>query len=292
MPQMAITMGVGTIMEAREIVLLALGEHKADIIRRAVEQEVSTEIASSFLQEHPNVTFYLDKPAAAKLTRISAPWLLGSCQWDELLERKALIWLSDEVKKPILKLTEEDYTSNDLGQLVRSRGRPYDINLRVFRHMMKTITGWPGGKNTRLQVLILSPHPDDDVICMAGTMMRLVEQGHEVHTAYMVNGYLSVFDHNVIRHAEFVREFNRIFGLTPEQTANIEEHIENFLCGKKPTDADTIEVQAIKALIRRTEAVAAAKYCGIPETNIHFLDLPFYNAGIVSRFSIGSDDVI
>jgi glucosamine-6-phosphate deaminase len=157
--------------------------------------------------------------------------------------------------------------------------------------MMKTVTGWPAGKSGSKTVLILSPHPDDDVISMAGTMARLVEQGHEVHTAYMTGGYLSVFDYNVLRHAEFVKEFNRIFGLTPEQTANIEEHIENFLRCKKPTDIDTTEIQAIKALIRRTEAVAAAQFCGIREESIHFLDLPFYNTRIIHRYSLGQEDV-
>lgn len=290
-PQMAITRGIGTIMEAREIVLLAFGEHKASIVRRAVEGDICAEVAASYLQEHPNVTFYLDEPAAAELTRMSTPWLLGPCQWDEMLERRAVIWLSQKTKKPILKLTEEDYVENSLGELIRARRRAYDINLTVFRQMMKTVTGWPGGKARPIKVLIFSPHPDDDVICIAGTMMRLVEQGHEVHTAYMVSGYLSVYDHNVLRHAEFIKEFNRIFGLTPEQTAVIEEHIETFLRGKKVGEIDTDEIRAIKSLIRRTEAAAAAKFCGIKEENIHFLDLPFYNTGTVQKLSIGPKDV-
>jgi len=290
-PRLAITMGVGTVMEAREIVLLAFGEHKAGIIRQAVEGEVSTEVAASFLQEHRKATFYLDEAAAAELTRMFTPWLNGTCRWDEVLERKAVMWLAEKVKKPILKLTDEDYAENSLGGLTRARGRAYDVNLNVFRRMMKTITGWPAGKDGPVRILILNPHPDDDVISMAGTMMRLVEQGHQVHTAYMVNGYLSIYDHDVLRYAGFVKEFTKIFKLIPERTTTIEEHIEKFLRLKKVGDIDTPEIQAIKALIRRTEAVAAAKFCGIQDKNIHFLDLPFYNTATVQRFSIGPKDV-
>ncbi|MFB3892640.1 MAG: glucosamine-6-phosphate deaminase [Phycisphaerae bacterium] len=290
-PRMAVTMGVGTILAARQVALLAFGEHKAPIVRRAVEGEVSPGVAASFLQEHANATFYLDTAAAADLTRIATPWLLGHCQWDELLQRQAVIWLSRKIGKPILKLTDEDYAENGLAELLHASGGSYDVNIRVFKRMMGTITGWPGGKVKKKRTLILSPHPDDDVICMGGTMARLVQQGHEVHVAYMVSGYLSVFDHDAARFADFVREFNRIFGLTPKQTAAIEKHIDKFLRNKKPGDIDTPEVQAIKALIRRTEAVAAAAYCGIPEDRCHFLDMPFYNTGKVQKLSISDADI-
>jgi len=156
---------------------------------------------------------------------------------------------------------------------------------------MDTITGWPGGKNTHKRILILSPHPDDDVISMGGTIIRLAEQGHDTHVAYMVSGYLSVFDHLVSRYADFVREFNDIFGLTPEQTASIERHIDRFLRHKLPGEVDSPEVQAVKTLIRKTEALDAAKYCGLSENNIHFLDMPFYNTGKVQKLSIGTDDI-
>ncbi len=290
-PQMAITMGVGTILQAREICLLAFGEHKAPIIKRAVEGEVSLQVAASFLQNHPNATFFLDEAASGDLTRQATPWLLGGCQWDDILERQAVTWLAGKVQKPILKLTDEDYGENHLEELARTRGGAYHVNLNVFRRMMNTITGWPGGKAGARRVLILSPHPDDDVICMGGTMARLAEQGHEVHTAYMVSGYLSVFDHDVSRFADFVREFNKIFKLTPDQTAVIEEHIEKFLRMKKPGDIDTAEVQAIKALIRKGEAIDAAKYCGLLEENIHFLDLPFYNTGMVEKLPVSARDI-
>ena len=291
-PETAITMGVGTILEAREIALLAFGEHKAPILRRAVEDEISGSVAASYLQDHPARTFFLDQPAAAALTRFATPWLLGPCRWDDLLERQAVIWLAQKLEKPILKLTEEDYAENGLADLLAYRqGGSYQCNIHVFRRLMNTITGWPGGKERKHRVLVLSPHPDDDVISMGGTLMRFVEQGHEVHTAYMASGYLSVFDHDVQRYADFVREFNTIFALRSEDSARIERHIDKFLLQKKPADMDTDEVRKIKALVRRTEALDAARYCGIPEDRAHFLDLPFYDTGLVQKLPIGPKDV-
>ena len=290
-PEMAITMGVGTILEAREICLMAFGEKKAEIIRRAIEGPVSASVSASFLQEHAKTTIYLDTAAAVKLSRIAIPWVLGPCVWDDELHRRAVIHLALKLDKPILKLTDEDYLENGLLGLVRSRGGAYNANLFVFRHLMDTITGWPGGKGKKKRVLIFSPHPDDDVICMGGSMIRLVEQGHDTHVAYMVSGYISVFDHTVSRHADFAREFNKIFGLTPEHTASVEEHIERFLRNKKRGEPDSLEIRNIKSLIRKTEAVAAAKYCGLPDENIHFLDMPFYETGQVEKHDIGPEDV-
>lgn len=290
-PDTAITMGVGSILDAREIALLAFGEHKAPIVRRAVEGEVSHSVVASFLQEHPNTTFYLDRPAAAELPRIATPWLAGHCDWDEALQRRAVIRLATHLNKPILKLTDEDYAENGLHELLRQRGRAYDQNITVFRHMMNTITGWPAGKGEKRHILILSPHPDDDVICMGGTMTRLAQQGHEIHVAYMVSGCLSVFDHDVIRYADFVREFNAIFGLTPEQTRKTEQRIDALLRNKTPGQPDAPEIQALKGRIRRGEAIDAAGYCGIAEKNLHFLDLPFYNTGKVQKLSIGAEDI-
>jgi glucosamine-6-phosphate deaminase len=290
-PEMAITMGVGTILDAREICLLAFGEHKAPTIRRAVEDEVSAAVAASFLQEHPHATFFLDEAAAADLTRLAAPWLLGPCQWDDLLGRQAVIWLARKLDKPILKLTDEDYGENGLGDLSGKKGGAYHVNLDVFRRLMGTITGWPGGKKGSRRVLVFSPHPDDDVISMGGTLMRFAEQGHEVHTAYMVSGYLSVFDHDVARYADFVAEFSRIFGLTSQETSTIEKHIEQFLRQKRPGDVDTREVRAVKALIRRAEAMDAARYSGIPETRVHFLEMPFYDTGMVEKRPLDDNDI-
>ena len=290
-PQMAITMGVATIMEARQIALLAFGEHKAAILRRAVEDEVTPAVAASYLHEHPAVTFHLDEGSAGHLARLAAPWLLGPCEWDAALERQAVVWLARRLEKPILKLTDEDYTENGLSDLLRARGGAYHLNIAVFRHLMETITGWPGGKEKKRRVLVLSPHPDDDVISMGGTLIRLVQQGHEVHVAHMVTGYLAVFDHNAARHADFVREFNRIFGLTPDQTTDIESHIDQFLRHKQPGETDTEEVRAVKRLIRRSEALDAARFCGLPEECVHFLELPFYEAESVEDRRVGPDDV-
>jgi glucosamine-6-phosphate deaminase len=290
-PEMAITMGVGTILESREICLLAFGEHKAPTLRRAVEGEVSSTVAASFLQEHPNTTFFLDEAAAADLTRLAAPWLLGPCQWDDLLACQAVIWLARKLAKPILKLTDEDYGEHGLGDLAGEKGGAYHVNLEIFRRLMGTITGWPGGKQGAQRVLILSPHPDDDVISMGGTLMRFAEQGHEVHTAYMVSGYLSVFDHDVERYADFVAEFSRIFGLTSQEMSAIEKHIDQFLRQKKPGDIDTREVQAVKSLIRRAEALDAARYSGIPEARVHFLDMPFYDTGMVEKRPLDEKDI-
>jgi glucosamine-6-phosphate deaminase len=290
-PQEALTMGVATILEAREICLLAFGEHKAPIIRRAVEGDVSASVAASFLQQHPQATFYLDAAAADDLTRMATPWLLGPCAWDEIIERQAAIWLARKLKKPILKLTDEDYGENGLADLTRRRGGAYHANLAVFHRLMNTITGWPGGKGEKRRVLVLSPHPDDDVISMGGTLTRLVEQGHNVFTAYMVSGYLSVFDHDVARYADFVRDFSRIFGVDPEQSAAIERHIDQFLRQKRPGDIDTPEVQAVKALIRKAEALDAARFCRVPEANVRFLEMPFYDTGTVQKRLISAEDV-
>jgi len=290
-PQMAVTMGVATIMEARRVALLAFGEHKAAIVRRAVEDPVTPAVAASYLHEHPDATFHLDEASAARLARLATPWLLGPCRWDAGLERQAVVWLAGQVEQPILKLTDQDYTENGLADLVRARGGAYHLNISVFRHLMDTITGWPGGKEAKHRILILSPHPDDDVISMGGTLIRLLQQGHEVHVAHMVTGYLAVFDHNAARHADFVRGFNRIFGLTPDQTTDLESHIDQFLRHKQPGEADTDEVRAVKRLIRRSEALDAARFCGLPEARVHFLELPFYEAASVEDRRVGPDDV-
>jgi len=290
-PELAVTMGVATILEARQIALLAFGEHKAPVIRRAVEGEVAPAVAASFLQEHPRAALYLDEAAAADLTRLATPWLLGPCEWDDVLERQAVIWLARKLAKPILKLTDEDYAENGLADLIRRRGGAYHANLDAFRRLMGTITGWPGGKEEKHRVLVLSPHPDDDVISMGGTLARFAGQGHDVHVGYMVSGYLSVFDHDVSRYADFVREFNRIFGLTPDLAAALEQRIDRFLRLKRPGDVDAPEVQAVKSLIRRTEALDAARFCGVPESHVRFLDLPFYDTGTVEKRPLGPDDV-
>jgi glucosamine-6-phosphate deaminase len=320
-PRKAITMGVGTILSAKKVVLLAFGEHKAGVIKRAVEGEVSTHVAASFLQEHPSAKMYLDPSSAAELTRFKTPWMLAemsqfSLKWDSQQTKKAVIWLARTLNKPILKLTEEDYNEHGLQELLSTRrGGAYDINIEVFRALQGTITGWPGGKPLEKgrgerrevaralaqskgaevfpkKVVVFSPHPDDDVISMGGTFIRLCEQGHEVHVAYQTSGNIAVFDENAVRHTEFAAEFCRAFKLFGGKEAQkLEDKILSFVKTKEPGEIDSPELQVIKGLIRRTEARSGARYSGVKTQNIHFLDLPFYETGRVKKKPLGEDDI-
>ena len=306
-PRRAITMGVGTILDARRVVLIAFGEHKADVVAQAVEGPVTAKIAASYLQEHPSATVVLDEAAAAGLTRYRSPWLLGPVAWDDVRIRKAVVWLARKLDKPVLKLTEEDYNEAGLQDLVAGRGPAYDINVDVFRAMAETVTGWPGGKPAAMKrpgdidrptdavfpkrVLVFSPHPDDDVLSMGGTLIRLADQGHEVHVAYQTSGNLAVFDADAIRFSEFALDFSRIFAISPDEAAAIERHIEDQLRKKRPGQIDSPEVRRIKTLIRRGEARDAARVCGIPVERLHFLELPFYETGTVRKLPPGEADV-
>ncbi|MBL0870029.1 MAG: glucosamine-6-phosphate deaminase [Phycisphaerales bacterium] len=320
-PRKAITMGVGTILAAKKVVLLAFGEHKAGVIKRAVEGEISTHVAASFLQEHPSAKMYLDPSSAAELTRFKTPWMLAemsqfSLKWDTQQTKKAVIWLARTLSKPILKLTEEDYNEHGLQELLSTRrGGAYDINIEVFRALQGTITGWPGGKPLEKgrgerrevaralaqskgaevfpkKVVVFSPHPDDDVISMGGTFIRLCEQGHEVHVAYQTSGNIAVFDENAVRHTEFAAEFCRAFKLFGGKEAQkLEDKILSFVKTKEPGEIDSPELQVIKGLIRRTEARSGARYSGVKPQNIHFLDLPFYETGRVKKKPLGEDDI-
>lgn len=306
-PRRAITMGVGTILEAKQVYLMAFGEGKAPVVAQAVEGPISTSIAASFLQEHVNAKIVLDEAAAAELTRFRCAWTADNVEWSEELIRKAVIWLATHLGKPILKLTEEDYNEEGLQDLLASHGSAYDINLAVFRHLQSTITGWPAGKpaHARLpgdvprnhdeifpkRVLVFSPHPDDDVISMGGTLSRLTEQGHDVHVAYQTSGNIAVFDEDAARFTEFVGEFNRAFGIDKALTNQIEHEIQQSLGNKLPGQVDSDKVQAIKGMIRRGEARAAARACGVPDEGLHFLDMPFYETGRVRKKPLGEDDI-
>jgi glucosamine-6-phosphate deaminase len=306
-PRRAITMGVGTILEAKKVLLMAFGEGKANVVAKAVEGEISSIVAASFLQTHPNAQFVLDDAAAESLTRRRSPWLLGRVDWNDQLIRKAVIWLAERVKKPILKLTEEDYNEEGLQDLLASQGTAYNINIEVFRDLQATITGWPGGKPAHARragdmprfgvgdfpkrVLIFSPHPDDDVISMGGTLIRLVDQGHEVHVAYQTSGNIAVFDDDAVTFMDFVSEFNRHFNIDPKRTAQYEAHIDEFVKHKKPGQVDSPEVQFIKGLIRRGEARAATRACNIPDAQLHFMDMPFYETGRVRKKPLSDEDI-
>jgi len=249
----------------------------------------------------------LDLAAAEQLTRVKSPWVLGTVPWEQRTIRKAVIWLASRTGKAILKLTDEDYNENHLQALLAAHGPAYAINLLVFRGLQMGVTGWPGGKPPikkqpgdvdrptddiyPKRVLVFSPHPDDDAISMGGTLIRLVDQGHEVHVAYQTSGNIAVFDSDALSFAEFATEFNRSFGMDTRQIMQIEDHIEQFLRNKKPGQIDSPEVQRIKTLIRYGEARAAGRQCGVPEQNIHFLDMPFYETGRVTKKPLSPRDI-
>ncbi|MCU0450995.1 MAG: glucosamine-6-phosphate deaminase [Bernardetiaceae bacterium] len=303
-PRRAVTMGVGTILKARKIVLMAWGEGKARIIKATVEGQVTDLIPATFLQNHPNATVVLDDASAAHLTRTKTPWLVGPCRWDQALTRKAVIWLCQTVNKPVLKLTDNDYNEHGMADLVTEHGPAYNINIDVFNKLQNTITGWPGGKPNAddsrrperskpfpKRVLIFSPHPDDDVISMGGTLIRLVEQGHDVHVAYQTSGNIAVFDDDALRFADFVRDMAGNAGLKLEEASAWFKLVADGIHNKKPGEVDIPEVQHIKGMIRRGEAKAACRYCGVPDSNMHFLDMPFYETGRVKKKPIGEADV-
>lgn len=291
-PKKAITMGVGTIMAAKRIILMAWGEGKAGILNQSVEGEIKESIPATFLQHHENCDFIIDYAAASSLTRISNPWLVTECDWTDNLIKKATIWLSEKLNKAILKLTNEDYNEHGMGSLVAEVGSAEHINLKVFNQLQRTITGWPGGKpnaddSNRPErkspypktSLIFSPHPDDDVISMGGTLLRLVDQGHDVHVAYQTSGNIAVFDDEVIRFLDFATDIQENNTQLHEEFKKIRE----FLSNKTPGQVDSSEIQKIKGLIRKGEALAACRYCGVNESNAHFQNLPFYETGTVKK---------
>lgn len=303
-PKKAITMGVGTILQSKRIVMMAWGEGKGPIIRKAVEGPVTDQIPSTFLQKHPNTLVVLDEAASSQLTAVKTPWLVDSCVWTDRLIRKAVVWLCQQIKKPILKLTNHDYMEHGMGDIITEYGSAYQVNIKVFNDLQHTITGWPGGKPNAddkhrperatpfpKKAIIFSPHPDDDVISMGGTFIRLVDQKHEVHVAYQTSGNIAVFDEDAIRFADFVRDFNDSFGFSREDGLKFYNKVVQDLKDKKPGDLDTPEVLQIKGLIRRGEAKAGCRSAGIPDDQAHFLDMPFYETGTVKKKPLGEEDI-
>lgn len=303
-PRRAITMGVGTILQAKKIYMMAWGEGKANIVRETIEGAMNTSIPATFLQQHKQTEVILDTAAAAELTRIKTPWLAGPIKWNNFLIKKAVIWLSLKLAKPILKLTEEDYREFGMNDILVEIGTAYNVNIRVFNQIQHTITGWPGGKPNAddtyrperktpfpKKALIFSPHPDDDVISMGGTFIRLVDQGHKVHVAYQTSGNIAVFDDDALRFADFVSDYHDAFKLDDSLVDSIFSGIRSFLAEKNQAEPDSEEIKIIKGLIRRGEAKAACRYVGIPDENIHFLDLPFYETGKIRKKPIGPDDI-
>ena len=304
-PVSSITMGVATILGAKKVFLMAWGESKASMIKECVEGNMADSIPASFLQAHNNAHVIVDLSAAANLTRIRRPWLVTSCEWNDKLIRSAIVWLCQLTGKPILKLTNKDYNENGLSELLALYGSAYNVNIKIFNDLQHTITGWPGGKPNAddtyrperatpypKRIVVFSPHPDDDVISMGGTIRRLVEQGHEVHIAYETSGNIAVSDEEVVRFLHFINGFNQLFNHSADQVINEKyAEIRNFLREKKDGDPDTKDILTIKGLIRRGEARTACAYNNIPLSRCHFLDLPFYETGKIQKNPIGKADV-
>ena len=295
-PKMAITMGLDTIMKAKQIILMAWGEDKAQVVKDIVEGEVTEDIPASILQEHPEIEVIVDESAATQLTRMDSPWVVGPCQWTRKLIRKAVIWLCYKLQKPILKLTYKDYVRNSLAGMLDALGKSYDqINIEVFNDLQHTISGWPGGKpnaddTTRpvtsnpfpKRVLIFSPHPDDDIISMGGTFCRLIQQGHDVHVAYETSGNVAVYDDVVIQFLDTAREI----GL-----GNRVEEVRDIIASKIEGKPEPRALLNIKGSIRRGEARAADRSIGLDDQKVHFLNLPFYESGTIKKGELGDADI-
>ncbi|RYZ48083.1 MAG: glucosamine-6-phosphate deaminase, partial [Chitinophagaceae bacterium] len=303
-PRLALTMGLGTILKAKKIILMGWGSTKAPVVQKAVEERITEQVPASLLQTHDDVQFVVDNLAAAELTRFKSPWLTGDIEWTPTLVKKAVVNMALHLKKPILSLTNNDYNEYGLSDLLVERGDAYEINLQVFYAMRDSITGWPGGKPNAVipahpersepfpkRCLIFSPHPDDDIISMGGTFQRMHDQGHEVHVAYQTSGNIAVTDEFVTRFLDFAVGFEQLFGMDSKPAQKVSEEARAFLRNKKSNQMDTPEVRSIKGLIRRGEAAATCRYVGIKEEGIHFLNLPFYETGTIEKAPMGEDDI-
>ena len=298
-PSKAITMGIRTIFNSKRIIMMAWGIQKALIVKKSVENNITSLIPTTYLQNHKNTTLVLDKECSSELTRFKTPWLVGPCDWSDLMKRKAIVWLCEITGKSILKLTDEDYNKNGLSDLLALEGTSYGINIKMFNHFQNTISGWPGGKpgaddSTRPErktpnpkrVIIFSPHPDDDVISMGGTFDRLVSQGHDVHVAYQASGNVAVSDHDALKFIEVSADM-----FTGELKLKIEPLIKE-LKNKKADKIDSPEVRQLKGFIRKREAISATRYIGIPDSNTHFMNLPFYETGRIKKNPPSKKDVL
>ena len=304
-PRMAITMGISTILKSKKIILMAWGQAKASVIKKAVEDDDTEDVPASLLQNHDDCTFIIDETAASALTRFKSPWLTGECDWTDKMIKKAVVNLAMQLKKPVLSLTNNDYNDNGLSDLLVEKGDAYEINLHVFYLLRDSITGWPGGKPTDQRTthperhepfpkkaILFSPHPDDDIISMGGTFMRLHDQGHDVHVAYQTSGNIAVTDEFVTRFIDFAVGFENMFDIDETKSKKILDEAIAFLKTKKSTEKDTAEIRAIKGLIRRCEAKATCKYVGLTNEQIHFQNLPFYETGTIEKNPMGEEDVL
>ncbi len=295
-PRLAVTMGIASILKAKRIVLMAFGENKANVVCEAIEGQITDAVPASFLQEHYNCTFYLDEASSQELTRFKAPWLAGHIDWTEKKIRKAVCSMGIALGKPLLMLTKEDYLNEGLADLLERHGPVAEVNLRVFNGLRDTITGWPGGKPYEdvprhperrfpesKRVIIFSPHPDDDIISMGGTFIRLVQQGHDVHVGYQTSGNIAVSDEFVMRQIDFAVEFDDYFEIDKSRAGNIWKDAAAFIKTKSRYQKDIPEIRSIKGMIRRTEARATCRYVGVKDENMHFMNLPFYETGLIEK---------
>ena len=289
-PTKAITMGIGSILKAKRIVLLGWGHKKAEVVALTIEKEITSLYPATFLQNHPNCTFVLDEEASAELTKHKTPWLVKECEWTESLIKKAIVWLSHQTQKPVLKLTNRDYNEHGLSSLIASKGQSYDLNIKLFNQLQHTITGWPGGKPNhddtnrperalpaKKRILIFSPHPDDDVISMGGTLSRLIEQGHEVQIAYQTSGNIAVTDEEALK---FIEVAQNSFLKNQEKTDQLNVVKQSFNLDNNETSK---EILSIKAAVRKSECLAAARFLNLPTECLHFLNLPFYETGKIIK---------
>ena len=298
-PSKALTIGIRTIFNSKRIIMMAWGIQKSHIVKKSVENNITSLIPTTYLQNHKNTTLVLDKECSSELTRFKTPWLVGPCDWSDVMKRKAIVWLCEITEKSILKLTDEDYNKNGLSDLLALEGSSYELNIKMFNHFQNTISGWPGGKpnsddSTRPErknpnpkrVIIFSPHPDDDVISMGGTFDRLVSQGHEVHIAYQASGNVAVSDHDALKFIEVSSDM--FVGDSNSKIKSLIKELKN----KKPDKIDSPEVRQLKGFIRKREAIAATRYIGIPDSNTHFMNLPFYETGRIKKNPPSKKDIL
>ena len=303
-PSTAITLGIANILQAKRIITMAWGENRAGIIRKVVEGEATSSVPASLLQAHPHVKVVTDLAAAEELTRLSMPWKVTSADWNDKLIRRAIVWLCHETGKPILKLTDKDYNSNGLGELLAIYGSAYNVNIKVFNELQHTITGWPGGKPDAddtyrperakpypKRVIVFSPHPDDDVISMGGTLKRLVDQKHDVHVAYETSGNIAVGDEDMMRYFLMMDKIATIFDFDKSTYGKLSKEVREFVAAKSPSDMDTADIREIKTMIRQAEATIACNYIGVKPDHIHFLRLPFYETGTIKKGELSQRDV-
>lgn len=294
-PKRAITMGIGTIKKAKRVVLLAWGHNKATVVKETIEGQITSDVPATYLQEHDNTTFILNDEASAELTRLKTPWLVGPCIWNKELISKSVVWLCQLTGKSILKLTDKDYNDHGMSGLLAQEGTAYDLNIKMFNQLQHTITGWPGGKPNsddskrperstpnKKRVIIFSPHPDDDVISMGGTFDRLVEQGHEVHVAYQTSGNIAVSNYEALKFAESIKELSG---------NGVADSLIKDINSKNGQVVDTAEVRKLKGIIRKFESLAATRYVGLNDENVHFLNLPFYETGTIKKNPISEEDI-